>query len=125
MDHLSCFMGGLLALGSHYVPEPDREDWWLPVGTEITRTCYEMYRQSPSGLAPETSAIGENVQPVERGYRVRPETLESLFYLHRITGNETYRSWANDIFDAIDTHARSKYGYSVVSDVTQTKPRLE
>jgi len=125
MDHLSCFMGGLLALASHVVPKKDKEDWWLPVGTEITRTCYEMYHQSPSGLAPESSAIGQKVEPVEKGYRVRPETLESLFYLYRITGNETYRQWSSEIFNAINKHTRTKFGFASVRDVTRVPVALE
>lgn len=119
MDHLSCFMGGLLALGSHLVPQDEREDWWLPAGAEITRTCYEMYHQSPSGLAAESSAIGHKIVAVDRGYRIRPETLESLFYLHRITGNETYRQWSWEIFSAINKHTRTKWGFASVQDVTR------
>lgn len=125
MDHLSCFMGGLLVLGSHYVPAKDKEDWWLPTGAEITRTCYEMYRQSPSGLAAESSVIGSRISPVEKGFRVRPETLESLFYLYRITGDEKYRQWSSEIFDAINKHTRTKYGFANVKDVTKLPVTLQ
>jgi mannosyl-oligosaccharide alpha-1,2-mannosidase len=118
MDHLSCFMGGLLALGSHYVAKEDAEDWWLPLGQEITRSCYEMYRQSPSGLAPDISAFEATVEPIETENRIRPETLESLFYLYRVTGNETYRQWSWDIFEAINKHTRTEFGFANAKDVT-------
>lgn len=124
MEHLSCFMGGLLALGSYYVPESERESWWLPVGAEITRTCYELYHQSPSGLAPEIATIDKTIYAEDRGYRMRPETLESLFYLYRITGNETYRDWSTEIFNAINKHARTEYGFASVRDVTRVPVRL-
>jgi len=125
MEHLSCFMGGLLALGSYAVPEKERESWWLPVGAEITRTCYELYHQSPSGLAPEVATIGKTIYAEERGYRTRPETLESLFYLYRITGNKTYRDWSTEIFTAINKQTRTQYGFASVLDVTRVPVRLQ
>lgn len=126
MQQLSCFMGGLLALGAHYVPEEHREDWWLPTGAEITRTCYEMYHQSPSGLASEEAIIGDAIHPSGAPqFRIRPETLESLFYLYRITGDEKYRDWSAEIFDAINKHARTKYGFANARDVTKVPVLLE
>jgi mannosyl-oligosaccharide alpha-1,2-mannosidase len=124
MEELSCFMGGLLALGSHLVPKEDQDSWWLPVGAAITHTCYQMYKQSPSGLAPETAEIGETIRPVDRGNRMRPETLESLFYLYRITGNETYKQWSSEIFNAINSNARTEYGFATVADVTAVPVEL-
>jgi mannosyl-oligosaccharide alpha-1,2-mannosidase len=126
MDHLSCFMGGLLALGSHYVSEDDRENWWLPLGADLTESCYEMYRQSPSGIAPEAAEFGATVVPTfpAKGH-IRPETLESLFYLYRITGNETYRHWSWEIFDAINKHTRTNYGFGSVKDTTCMPVPLE
>merc|ERR1712106_1248461 len=55
MDHLSCFVGGMLALGAHFVPKQDADSWWLPTAKAITRTCYETYHQSPSGLGAEVN----------------------------------------------------------------------
>jgi mannosyl-oligosaccharide alpha-1,2-mannosidase len=125
MEHLTCFMGGLLALASHTVPAEHKEDWWLPTAKEITHTCYEMYRQSPSGLAPEISMMeGQQMIPLDKGFRLRPETLESLFYLYRITGNETYRHWSSEIFDAINKNTRTKWGFANVQDVTTTPVSL-
>lgn len=125
MDHLSCFMGGLLALGAHLVPKEDAEDWWLPLGIEITRTCYELYHRSPSGLAPDTVEFDETITPLDRGYRLRPETLESLFYLYRVTGNETYRQWSWEIFEAINKHTRTSWGFASVRDASKVPVVLE
>ena len=49
MDHLSCFLPGMLALGYlHGFPKSH-----LDVARNLTHTCYQLYHQSPSGLSPE------------------------------------------------------------------------
>ena len=49
MDHLACFVPGMLALGYlHGFPEAH-----LEVARNLTHTCYELYHQSPSGLSPD------------------------------------------------------------------------
>lgn len=126
MEHLSCFVGGMLALASQYIPTEEVEEWWLPTGVEITRTCYEMYHNSPSGLAPEVVSFDQNgMQPIDAHYKLRPETLESLFYLYRITGNETYRDWSWDIFQAINNKTKTTYGFATVQNVLERSPTLE
>lgn len=54
-------------------------------------------------------------------YLLRPETIESLFYLHRITANRTYVEWGWQIFESIERHARiddrQGGGYASLSDV--------
>ena len=40
-----------------------------------------------------------SVQSLDRHNLLRPETVESLFYLYRITKNETYRDWGWNIFE--------------------------
>merc|ERR1719343_1451807 len=65
------------------------------------------------------------MNPVSSEYRLRPETLESLFYLYRITGNETYREWSWNIFQAINKHTRTKYGFAKASDVWSLPVPLE
>jgi mannosyl-oligosaccharide alpha-1,2-mannosidase len=125
MDHLSCFVGGSLALGWYFVPKEHAEDWWLQTGIDITRSCYETYRRSPPGLGSEVNQFGDRIYPMERQYRLRPETLESLFYLYRITGNSTYRDWSWKIIQAINKTARTKYGFAKVVDTQSSSVRLE
>ena len=48
-DHLVCFMGGTLALGTHNGLPPEH----LELGKRLTRTCWEMYNKMPTGLSPE------------------------------------------------------------------------
>ena len=107
MDHLVCFIGGSFALGATQgltlneaplMTDRDRED--LQLGKEITRTCYEMYNSTATGLASEivyfnTEAHeGDNdlyIQRRDTHCLLRPETLESLFLLWRITKEPIYR----------------------------------
>jgi len=120
MEELGCFVGGMLALGAHLVEKGDAETWWLPVAERLTHTCYEMYRSSPSGIAPESvSFYSGTMRPQTKENRLRPETLESLYYLYIVTGDEKYKSWSWDIFSAIVKHTKVKFGFAAVSDVTR------
>lgn len=136
MDHLVCFAGGMLALGATEgaVLDKARRIKWTPVqetdfqlGMELTRTCYEMYAQMPSGLAPEI--VQFNTDPsklhdmaVKRldGHNLqRPETVESLFILWRLTKNPIYREWGWKIFESFEKHTRldGDAGYDSVDGV--------
>lgn len=123
MDHITCFVPGMLALGSHIAPKEHAESWWLELGEELGRTCYEMYRLSASGLAPETVRFGVSGMTMkDRSFRLRPETLESLFYLYRVTGNEKYRTWSWEIFQSIERGTKAPFGFSSVQDVDVRPP---
>lgn len=106
MDHLVCFIGGSFALGAtqglRLAQEPlmthvDEQD--LELGREITRTCYEMYNTTATGLASEIvyfntqedSQQDISIHPGDRHNLLRPETMESIFLMYRITGDPIYR----------------------------------
>ena len=57
MDHLACFLPGVLALGTHY----GLPDAHLELARELMVTCYQMYEQSPTGLSPEITHF--NMKP--------------------------------------------------------------
>lgn len=48
---------------------------------------------------------------------LRPETVESLFYLWRLTGNKTYKEWGWNIFQAFEKNSRIESGYVGLKDV--------
>jgi mannosyl-oligosaccharide alpha-1,2-mannosidase len=48
---------------------------------------------------------------------LRPETVESLMYLWRLTGNKTYQDWGWDIFQAFEKNSRVESGYVGLRDV--------
>lgn len=47
----------------------------------------------------------------------RPEAIESLFVLYRITGDKTLQDAAWRIFQSIEKLTRTKYGYAALGDV--------
>ncbi|KAI8321873.1 hypothetical protein GQ54DRAFT_297731 [Martensiomyces pterosporus] len=126
----------------------DRED--LILARELAETCAHMYFDTQSGLAPEiayfqwkdpsTGQIAEFqksdqlMQPdgdilVHRGDRhnlLRPETVETLFILWRITGEEKWRQYGWRIFKAFEQWARySDGGYTSLHDITVIPPPRE
>ncbi|KAK2748278.1 mannosyl-oligosaccharide alpha-1,2-mannosidase [Myotisia sp. PD_48] len=46
-----------------------------------------------------------NIKPADRHNLQRPETIESLFFLYRITGDETYRHWGWEMFKSFVSHS--------------------
>ena len=56
----------------------------------------------------------------------RPETAESLFYMWRITGDEKYRQWGWDMFQAFEkyTAVEDGTGYSSLNTVLRDPPAL-
>ena len=94
MDHLVCFMPGLLALGAingahseNGKGAPDLKR--LKLAKDLLETCLLMYEKHPTGLAPEIAFFntepGKNedmtVKNADSHNLLRPETIESLFYI--------------------------------------------
>jgi mannosyl-oligosaccharide alpha-1,2-mannosidase len=52
----------------------------------------------------------------------RPETIESIFVLYRITGDEALRDTAWEIFQSINQHTATDFGSAALSDVTHLPP---
>lgn len=46
------------------------------------------------------------VQPADRHNLLRPETVESLFYMYRFTNDSKYRDWGWDIMQSFNKHTR-------------------
>ncbi len=55
-------------------------------------------------------------------YMLRPEAIESVFYLYRITGDQHWRDVGWRMFQAIDRHTRAPHGHSAIDDVTKAAP---
>jgi mannosyl-oligosaccharide alpha-1,2-mannosidase len=110
MQHLTCFIGATLALGSvNGNADAARAKNDLTLAADITRTCNAMYTNMPTSLSPEfvyirepfTSNINEDTNPVadndmttvtRANYNIlRPETLESLFLMWYTTRDVKYR----------------------------------
>lgn len=68
-----------------------------------------------AGLAPEKIHFldegGFKVEQGDVGNVLRPETVESIYYMWRLTGEQRYREWGWEIFQAFQEHARGDVGY--------------
>ncbi|KAG7372160.1 glycosyl hydrolase family 47 protein [Nitzschia inconspicua] len=124
MDHLVCFMGGLLALGAYTDPlglHSERAQRDLKTAKAITYTCYQMYARMETGISPEYIQFfpGKDFQS-GRGaphYLLRPETVESFFILYHLTGDPIYREWGWEVFQAIERYCRTAAGYGSLKNV--------
>ncbi|KAJ2886711.1 hypothetical protein FB639_001526 [Coemansia asiatica] len=147
-QHLTCFVPGMLALGSKVLDRPDD----LELAKQLTYTCFQMYNQTATGLGPEyvlfrdskdmgllstnhdddfavvsldkasdTEQADGYYLGYDKSYLLRPETVESLMILYRITGDKIYKEWGWQIFLDLEKWTKTDAAYSAYSDVTSTK----
>ncbi|CAN6573799.1 unnamed protein product [Malus baccata var. baccata] len=118
MDELACFAPGMLALGSSGYG-PDESKQFLSLAEELAWTCYNFYQSTPTKLAGENYFFhdGQDLSVGTSWNILRPETIESLFYLWRLTGNKTYQEWGWNIFQAFEKNSRIESGYVGLKDV--------
>ncbi|XP_055988953.1 endoplasmic reticulum mannosyl-oligosaccharide 1,2-alpha-mannosidase [Sorex fumeus] len=127
MDHLVCFLPGTLALGAHHgLPAEHME-----LARALMDTCYQMNRQMETGLSPEIVHFNLYPQKVQKDVNVkvgdrhnllRPETVESLFYLYRLTGDPKYQDWGWELLQSFNTHTRvPSGGFSSIKNVQDPK----
>lgn len=57
------------------------------------------------------------------GYELRPESLESAYYLYRLTGDGRYREMGRAMFEAIDRWTRTETGFAALADVRTKEKR--
>lgn len=153
MDHLVCFLPGTIALavtegqtverakarlGNEWTKKHDEN---LKLAEELMKTCWGMYKVTPTGLAPEIAYFNvkspapqwkahldpdwsppvsanlsdESDAPWRSDYDIhandvhnlqRPETVESLFYMYRVTQDPKYRQWGWEMFEAFREHTK-------------------
>ena len=127
MEHLACFVPGMLVLGAAEAPTPEVSQDYLEIAKNVARTCVAMYDAQPTGLAPDHFALqtgSDDVKLIDKKNIQRPETIESLFYLFRKTGDEQYREQAWRIFQSMKKAYRTRAGgWQGVRDVSHTPPQ--
>ncbi|KAH7156670.1 glycoside hydrolase [Dactylonectria macrodidyma] len=134
LEHQSCFAGGMIAMGGKLF----KRDEHVVLGDKLTRGCAYAYSAFPHGVMPEISTLTAcpSLDPCEfrttsiratpdgfntkdKRYALRPEAIESVFILYRITGNDEYRTMAWDMWQAVKKATKTpKSTFAEVSDVT-------
>ncbi|KAJ1272655.1 hypothetical protein BS78_06G220000 [Paspalum vaginatum] len=119
MDELACFAPGMLALGASGYGGEKKSEEIMNLAKELARTCYNFYQTTPTKLAGENYFFhaGQDMSVGTSWNILRPETVESLMYLWRLTGNKTYQDWGWDIFQAFEKNSRIESGYVGLRDV--------
>uniref|UniRef100_A0A8C2FG57 alpha-1,2-Mannosidase n=1 Tax=Cyprinus carpio TaxID=7962 RepID=A0A8C2FG57_CYPCA len=97
MGHLTCFAGGMFALGADGSPD-DKAGHYLQLGAEIAHTCHESYDRTVLKLGPEAFKFDSGLEAVavrqnEKYYILRPEVIETYWYMWRFTHDPKYRQW--------------------------------
>ncbi|KAK4696648.1 hypothetical protein P7C71_g1288, partial [Lecanoromycetidae sp. Uapishka_2] len=134
----------------------EKEEDEMSLAIELTKTCWGMYKVMATGLAPEIAhfrlddpphmeadgimASKELTDSPNAAWRddyiikhndnhnlQRPETVESLFYMWRITGNEMYREWGWEMFKSFVkyTAADDGAGFTSLSHANEIPPMLK
>ncbi|XP_040061330.2 mannosyl-oligosaccharide 1,2-alpha-mannosidase IA [Ixodes scapularis] len=126
MDHLACFAGGFFGLMARtFATEPGfNSDRYMEIAKNITHTCHESYDRTPTKLGPESFRFTEQLEARamkqnEKYYILRPEVIESYFYLWRLTKDQKYREWGWEAVQALEKHCRVEGGYSGLKNVYQ------
>ena len=133
MEHLACFSGGMFSLGALDITDERRKNYFFYLGANITDTCYESYRRTATHIGPEAFYFTEREEAValnnfEKYYILRPEVVESYFYLWRLTKDQRFRDYAWSATQAIARHCRTADGFSGIrntSDIHSAKDDVQ
>jgi mannosidase alpha-like ER degradation enhancer 2 len=100
---LEAFLPAVLAL-----------DGDLERAERLMRSVYRMW--TTFGVEPETIDYSR-MTVVSPEYQLRPEALESAYYLYKVTGDVRYRQMGWTMFQALERWTRTEAGYAVLADV--------
>ncbi len=104
---LEAFLPAVLALGGD-----------LDRARRLQESAFGMWRAA--GIEPDgfDYATGRVTHPA---YPLRPEIVESTYYLHRLTHDPRYLEMGRTLFEDIVRHCRTEAGFTVLDDVTTGK----
>ncbi|KAL2700494.1 hypothetical protein AAEP93_009017 [Penicillium crustosum] len=85
-------------------------------------------RSTSSPASPHIAEVGKDHLPAgmtsipSPKYYLRPEAIESVFIMYRLTGDESWRRKGWQMFEAISKYTRTELANSAIHDVTAQKP---
>jgi ER degradation enhancer, mannosidase alpha-like 2 len=100
---LNAFLPGVLALGGD-----------LDHARRLQDSCLAMWKVR--GIEPELLDY-RRMRVTSPAYPLRPEIVESAFYLHRLTKDPRYLEMGRTFFDGIRARCRTDAGYTVLKSV--------
>ncbi|VDO99227.1 unnamed protein product [Soboliphyme baturini] len=121
--HIVEMRGGMFALDATF---DSQHAEYMEIAKGITDTCHQSYVRAVTHLGPEifrfTDDLEAQTNSNDRYYILRPETVESFFYLWRLTNILNYREWAWDVVLALEKYCKAEAGYSGINDVYNSNP---
>jgi mannosyl-oligosaccharide alpha-1,2-mannosidase len=151
VQHLGCFVGGMIAIGSRLLHRPEQMEF----AARVTDGCVWSYSNTATGIMPEifnmlpcegkeqcswnetayNLALEDALkadEPSERQkvtpksflkihnkrYLLRPEAIESVFIMYRITGDVAWQEKGWKMFQAIKNYTQTPIAFSEIDDVT-------
>jgi ER degradation enhancer, mannosidase alpha-like 2 len=105
---LHAFLPAVLALGGD-----------LDRARRLQESSYRMWT-TPAGIEPETLDYRQ-MRATRLGYQLRPEIVESTYYLLAFTHDARYLQMGQALFEDIVRHCRVEAGYTVLEDVLTKK----
>ena len=76
------------------------------------------------GIEPEILDY-KKMHVVAGSYHLRPEIIESTYYLYHYTGDRDYRRMGENMFDDFVKYCRTEAGYAALADVISKQKRDE
>ncbi|GAA5923490.1 hypothetical protein JCM1841_001535 [Sporobolomyces salmonicolor] len=140
LQHLTCFAGGMLGLGARLLGRPQD----LETGINVTEACAWVYESSETGVGGEATTFYDPNEPArwvvvngadgvskERSPRGtptgvrsankrqigRPETIESVFYMWRLTGDRKWQDRGWQMFTSWVEHSITEAGFATIADI--------
>lgn len=104
---LEAFLPAVLALGGD-----------LDRARRLQESAFGMWRAS--GIEPDGFDYAAR-HVTHPAYPLRPEIVESTYYLHRLTGDPRYLEMGRVLFEDIVRYCRTDAGFTVLDDVTTKK----
>jgi len=86
----------------------------IPRARRLEDSCYKMWTMF--GIEPEAINYS-TMKVVYGGYPLRPEIIESAFYLHHFTNDPRYLQMGNTFFDSLVKYCRTPVAYAALKDV--------
>ncbi|KAK2058397.1 family 47 glycosyl hydrolase [Colletotrichum caudatum] len=146
-QHSSCFAGGMLGLGGKLFAI----DSHVELGNRLARGCAWAYDAMPAGVMPEISNMmacfstmeqcpwderkweQEGDKRLRKGFKnasdpkhiLRPEAIESMFLLYRMTGQKDLQDIAWTMFQSVMKSTETEFANSAIADVTVPAGKTE
>jgi len=97
------------------------EKKWKEEALEVARTSGKKFNPKELEALMEQKRLPKGITSIpDPRYHLRPEAIESVFILYRITARKDLLESAWDMYLAIDKHTRTEIAYSALTDMTVT-----